>query len=156
MIDYGKFRSSLKRLREQHDSRLTLDSAVPELILESIAASDIQRFKACYDCLWNVLKRHLMEEPRIADPPNSPKPIFRFANENRLLPSPAEQWLRHADACMDTIAEQTISRRSRWFRARNCEHCERGWRCLRKRTEGCRMRRMARLTPPTCPSWGAR
>ncbi|MXY34870.1 MAG: nucleotidyltransferase [Boseongicola sp. SB0664_bin_43] len=102
MIDYGKFRSSLKRLGEQHDNHLTLDAEVPELIREGVAESVIQRFKARYDCLWNVLKRHLMEEPGIADPPNSPKPIFRLANENRLLPSPVEQWLRHADACMDT------------------------------------------------------
>ena len=102
MIDYGKFRLSLKRLGEQHDNHLTLDAEVPELIREGVAESVIQRFKACYDCLWKVLKRHLMEELGIAESPNSPKPIFRLANENGLLPSPVEQWLRYADARAST------------------------------------------------------
>ena len=102
MIDYGKFRSSLKRLGEQHDNHQTLDATVPELIREGIAESVIQRFETCYDCLWKVLKRYLMEELGIADSPNSPKPILRQANENRLLPSPVEQWLRYADARTST------------------------------------------------------
>ena len=102
MIDYSKSRSSLKRLGEQHDNHLTLDAAMLELIREGIAESVIRRFVTCYDCLWKVLKKYLMEELGIAETPNSPKPIFRLANENRLLPSSVEQWLRHADACMDT------------------------------------------------------
>ncbi len=102
MIDYSKFQSSLKRLEEQHANHLTLDAAVPELIREGIAESVIQRFETCYDCLWKVLKRYLLEELGIADPPNSPKPVFRLANENRLLPSPVEHWLRYADARTDT------------------------------------------------------
>ena len=102
MIDYSKFRLSLKRLEEQHDNHLTLDAAEPELIREGIAESVIQRFETCYDCLWKVLKRYLTEELGIPDPPNSPKPVFRLANENRILPSPVEQWLRYADARTDT------------------------------------------------------
>jgi len=98
MIDYSKYHSSLKNLEEQHLNRLTLDAQYPELIREGIAESVIQRFETCYDCLWKVLKRYLVEELGIADSPNSPKPIFRLANENRLLPSPVEQWLRYADA----------------------------------------------------------
>ena len=102
MIDYGKFRLSLKRLGEQHDNHLTQDAEVPELIREGIAESVIKRFKTCYDCLWKVLKRYLVEELGIADSPSSPKPIFRLANENGLLPSPVEQWLRYADARTST------------------------------------------------------
>ena len=102
MIDYSKFRSSLKRLEEQHDNYQTLDDSEPELILEGIAESVIQRFEICYDCLWKVLKRYLIEELGVAESPNSPKPIFRLANENQLLPSPVEQWLRYADARTDT------------------------------------------------------
>lgn len=49
-----------------------------------------------------MLKRYLMEELGIADSPNSLKPTFRQANENRLLPSPVEQWLRYADARTST------------------------------------------------------
>ncbi len=86
MIDYSKFRSSLKRLEEQHDNHLTLDAAEAQLIREGIAKSVIQRFETCYDCLWKVLKRYLMEELGIAKPPNGPKPVFRLANENQLLP----------------------------------------------------------------------
>ena len=102
MIDYSKFRSSLKRLEEQHENHMTLDAKEPELIREGIAESVIQRFETCYDCLWKVLKRHLIEELGVADPPNSPKPIFRLAHENGLLPSPIEQWLKFADARTDT------------------------------------------------------
>ena len=101
MIDYSKFRSSLRRLVEQHENHRALDGAQPELICEGIAESVIQRFKTCFDCLWKVLKRYLVEELGIAEPPNSPKPVFRLANENRLLPSPVEQWLRYADARTD-------------------------------------------------------
>lgn len=102
MIDYSKFRLSLKRLVEQHDNHLTLDAAEHELTREGIAESVIQRFETCYDCLWKVLKRYLREQMGIAEPPNSPKPVFRLANENRLLPSPVERWLRYADARTDT------------------------------------------------------
>ena len=102
MIDYSKFHLSLQRLEEQQDNYLTLDAAQPKLIREGIAESVIQRFETCYDCLWKVLKRYLMEELGIAEPPNSPKPIFRLANENGLLPSQVGQWLRYADARTDT------------------------------------------------------
>ena len=102
MIDYTKFRSSLKRLEEQHDNHLTLDAAEPELIRDGIAESVIQRFEICYDCLWKVLKRYLLEELGVAEPPNSPKPVLRLANENGLLPSAIEQWLKYADARTDT------------------------------------------------------
>ena len=62
MIDYGKFRLSLKRLEEQHDNYREQDPALPDLIREAIAESVVQRFETCYDCLWKVLKRYLIEE----------------------------------------------------------------------------------------------
>ena len=102
MIDYSRFYSSLKRLEEQHDNHLTLDAAVPELMREGIAESVIQRFETCYDCLWNVLKRYLTVELGVVESPNSPKPVFRLANENGVLPSPVDQWLRYADARTET------------------------------------------------------
>ena len=102
MIDYGKFRLSLKRLEEQHENRLRQDESLPELIREGIAESVIQRFETCYDCLWKVLKRYLNEELGIAEPPNSPKPIIRLADENGLFASPLEQWLQYAQARIDT------------------------------------------------------
>ena len=81
VIDYSNFRSSLKRLEEQHDNHQTLAAAEPQLTREGIAESVIQRFETCYDCLWKVLKRYLMEGLGIAEPPYSPKPVFRLANE---------------------------------------------------------------------------
>ena len=102
MIDYDKFRLSLKRLQEQHENHRILDPALPELTREGIAESVIQRFETCYDCLWKVLKRYLIEVLGLADAPNSPKPIFRLANENRLFATPIEQWLQYADVRIST------------------------------------------------------
>lgn len=102
MIDYDKFRLSLKRLEEQHQNPQKQDDTLPDLTREAIAESIIQRFEICYDCLWKVLKRHLTERLGLADIPNSPKPIFRLAHENYLFASPLEQWLRYADARVDT------------------------------------------------------
>lgn len=102
MIDYDKFRLSLKRLEDQYENHRILDSALPELIREGIAESVIQRFETCYDCLWKVLKRYLIEELGLADVPNSPKPIFRLASENHLFALPIEQWLQYAEARIST------------------------------------------------------
>lgn len=102
MIDYEKFRLSLKRLEEQHENYLNLDLALPELMREGIAESVIQRFETCYDCLWKVLKRYLTEGLGLAETPNSPKPVFRIAFENDLFASPLEQWLRYAEARIGT------------------------------------------------------
>ena len=54
------------------------DASLPELIREAIAESVIQRFETCYDCLWKVLKRYLIEKLGLAEVPNSPNPIFRL------------------------------------------------------------------------------
>ncbi|MDE0440868.1 MAG: nucleotidyltransferase substrate binding protein [Gammaproteobacteria bacterium] len=102
MIDYGKIRSSLKRLVEQHQNYLYHDPTLTEITREGIAESVIQRFETSYDCLWKVLKRYLVEELGIANPPNSPKPILRLAHESNVLPTPLEQWLRYADARTST------------------------------------------------------
>ena len=99
MIDYSKFRLSLKRLQEQHENYGRADFfSLSDLNREAIAESVIQRFETCYDCLWKVLKRHLTERLGVPDTPNSPKPVFRLAFENHLLGAPVERWLRYADA----------------------------------------------------------
>jgi len=103
MIDYGKFEKSLGHLEAQ--LRNYRDAAErPELRdidREAIAESVVQRFETCYDCLWKVLKRYLKEDLGMPEPPNSPKPLFRMAFENRLFPA-VEQWLAYADARVDT------------------------------------------------------
>lgn len=102
MIDYDKFRMSLKRLEEQYENYRKLDDSLPKLTQEAIVESVIQRFETCYDCLWKVLKRYLIETLGLADTPNSPKPVFRLAHENDLFAVPLEQWLRYADTRVDT------------------------------------------------------
>ena len=64
--------------------------------------SVFQRFETCYDCLWKVLKRHLIEALAVAEAPNSPKPVFRLAHENGLFVAPVEQWLQYAEARIST------------------------------------------------------
>ena len=102
MIDYDKYRMSLKRLEEQYENHRAQDASLPDLIQEAIAESVIQRFETCYERLWKVLKRYLIEELGIADAPNSPKSVFKLAYENGLFAAPLEQWLHYADARVDT------------------------------------------------------
>ena len=102
MIEYDKFRMSLKRLVEQYENYRQLEATLPELTREAIAESAIRRFETCYDCLWKVLRRYLIEELGLAETPNSPKPLFKLAHENELFDVPLEQWLVYADRRVGT------------------------------------------------------
>ena len=102
MIEYDKFQMSLKRLEEQYENYRQTDDSLPGLTQEAIAESVIQRFETCFDCLWKVLKRYLIEELAIADPPNSPKGILRLAHENSLFAAPLDEWFDYADARIGT------------------------------------------------------
>ncbi len=102
MIDYDKLQKSLKHLELQYGNYTSLAPDLSQLMREGIAESVIQRFETCYDSLWKALKRYLREELGLADLPNSPKPLFRIAFENKLLRSDIEQWLRYADARTST------------------------------------------------------
>ncbi len=102
MIDYDNFQKSLKRLEEQYENYRELDESLPDVTQEAIAESVIQRFETCYDCLWKVLKRYLIEDLGLAEVPNSPKPLFKLASENKLFASALEEWLRYTDARIDT------------------------------------------------------
>ena len=105
MIDYENFRKSLKNLELQNDNYRTLDDTFPqlaELMREGIAESVIQRFETCYDTLWKVTKRYLVDELGIPEVPNSPRPIFRMADENDLLWSGFAQWEKYIQARIDT------------------------------------------------------
>ena len=117
MIDYEKFQKSLKHLELQFANYKTAaDRAeLSEIDREAIAESVIQRFETCYDTLWKDLKRYLIEELGLADVPTSPKPVLKLAGQNELLVSGVEQWLKYADARIDTAhdysglkAEQTL------------------------------------------------
>ena len=102
MLNYDKFYRSLKRLKEQHENYRQLDVSLPELTREAIAESAIQRFETCYDCLWKVLRRYLIEELGLAETPKSPKLLFKLAHENDLFDVSLEQWLSYADRRVGT------------------------------------------------------
>lgn len=102
MIDYDKFRLYLKRLEEQYDNHQALDTSLPHLTQEAVSESVIRRFQTCYNCLWKVLKRYLIEELGIVDAPNSPRGVFRLAFENDLLAASPEEWLGYVDARIGT------------------------------------------------------
>ncbi len=97
-IDYSKFRKSLERLQEQHEHYRETHADLPILTREAIAESVIQRFETCYDCMWKVLKRYLVQALGVVDPPNSPKPVLRLAHQNHLLRAPVERWLLYANS----------------------------------------------------------
>ncbi len=102
MIDYSKLQKALKHLELQFENLQTLDELQPLLMREAVAESVIQRFEICYDCLWKVLKRYLIEELGLPETPNSPKPVFRIAFENDLLKNGVESWLNYAEARIGT------------------------------------------------------
>ncbi len=89
LIDYGKFRLSLKRLEEQHANYQKTHVHRPRLDREAVAESVIQRFETCYDCLWKVLRRYLIHVIGIPDVPNGPNPVvIRLLHKSKdsLLP----------------------------------------------------------------------
>ena len=102
-MDFDKFQKSLKHLELQYQNYQNLEerSELDTLDQEAIKESVIQRFETCYDTLWKHLKRYLTEELGLAEVPNSPKPVFRLANENRLLRD-IDSWLRYANARVNT------------------------------------------------------
>jgi nucleotidyltransferase substrate binding protein (TIGR01987 family) len=104
MIDYTKLQKSLKHLELQYKNYCNSQyrNELTELDKEGLAESTIQRFETCYDALWKILKRYLVEELGIPEVPNSPKPILRLAFENQLFASPVEQWLNYADIRVST------------------------------------------------------
>ena len=70
-----------------------------------MAESVIQRFEICCDSLWKVLRRHLIEALGIVEIPNSPRPILRIADENRLLAAGVEQWNLYVRTRIDTTRD---------------------------------------------------
>ena len=102
MIHYEKFEKSLRRLQNQSLYYQQLDEELPINLHEAVIESVVQRFETCYDTLWKVLRRYLIEELVLTDSPSSPKPIFRLANENDLLASSVEKWFEYSQARIDT------------------------------------------------------
>ncbi len=104
MIDYQKFEKSLQHLEEQYDNYCSSEqrSELTKLDKDAIKESVIQRFETCYDSLWKTLKRYLTEQLGLPEVPNSPKPVFRLAFENALLPSDISHWIMYANMRIGT------------------------------------------------------
>ena len=105
MIQYEQFRLALDRLEQQHRNYQNVDETLAEITREAVKESLIKRFETCYEVLWRTLRRHLAVALGNANVPNSPKPVFRIANENDLLPSPVERWLSYANSRVDTALD---------------------------------------------------
>ena len=101
-IDYSNFRMSLKNLETQHGHLLNLSPDYPPFVHEGMAESVIQRFETCYDTLWKALRRHLVEALGLPEIPNSPRPVFRIADENGLLAGGGAQWELYVQTRIDT------------------------------------------------------
>ena len=105
-IDYTIFYKTLRNLEKQHryliDHRGAGTGSLPELVQEALAESVIQRFELCFDALWKVLRRHLIEVLGTPDVPASPRPVFRMAGEAGLLSSNGERWQDYVDARVNT------------------------------------------------------
>ena len=97
MIDYTNFKKALKHLELQFQNYRNLDVCLPDITQEAIKESVIQRFEICCDCLWKILKRYIREVLGSPNVPESPKPIFRLAFSNDLLPSDIDLWLEYID-----------------------------------------------------------
>lgn len=116
MINFDNFKGSLKALELQYENHQTLDETFPELtdlIREGVAESVIQRFETCYDSLWKVTKRYLTEELGIPDVPNSPRIIFRLADENNLFRSHIDKWMGYSQTRIDTIHDYSEEKAKR-------------------------------------------
>lgn len=110
MIDHSKFEMSLKRLEEQYENHRNLDPSLPGFLQEAMAESIVHRFETCFDCLWKALKRHMAEDLGITDVANSPKGVFRKANENDLLTGPVEDWMDYNQRRIDTAHDYSFEK----------------------------------------------
>ena len=74
-IDYGKFRTSLERLREQHENYREPHAGLPALTREAIAESVIQRFETCYPAFLILFVRQLHPATGAPQGPFAPLPL---------------------------------------------------------------------------------
>ena len=102
MISYTKLELSLGRLEEQYRNHIEGNPDRSELDNAAVAESVIQRFETCYDTLWKVLRRFIIEDFGIAEVPNAPRPLIRLSSENNLLRTSISDWMRYVDARIGT------------------------------------------------------
>ncbi len=97
MIEYNRFEQSLRHLLLQFKNYELPNENYPELIQEAVAESVIQRFETCYDCLWKVLKRYLVEELGLAESLTALNPFLERLMKIDCLPP-----ISHTGCCMLT------------------------------------------------------
>ncbi len=110
MVDYSRFRLSLKRLIEQYENYRSSQPSTSQLTQEAIAESVIHRFEVCYDTLWKTLKRYLRESLGIPELPNSPKPIFRLCYENEVFDRTSNNWMDYAQVRINTSHDYSLEK----------------------------------------------
>jgi nucleotidyltransferase substrate binding protein (TIGR01987 family) len=111
--NYIKLQKSLKRLEERHNDFLEIENR-PELSssdIESIQESCIQRFEFCFDMLWKHLKKYLKDFTGLPEIPNSPRPIFRIALDNKVIED-FETWDNYNQKRNDTSHDYSEAKAS--------------------------------------------
>jgi len=103
MINYDKFKKSLEHLEQQYNnySKINERKNLLPIDKEAIQESVIQRFETCYDTLWKQLKKYMEHDLGLVEIPNSPKPIFRLAYENKIFEN-IDDWINYANARIGT------------------------------------------------------
>jgi nucleotidyltransferase substrate binding protein (TIGR01987 family) len=107
VLDFSQLKLAILNLQKQYVNFCSLSPDLQEITQEAVKESIIQRFEICYDILWKILRKHLIKEFGIADIPNSPKPVFRIASENKIL-CVVEQWLAYAELRTETTHEYGV------------------------------------------------
>jgi len=113
-MNYDKLEKVLINLKLQFQNYQTSKSR-DVLDQEAVEESVIQRSEICYGVLWKTLKRHMTEVLGLPEIPGSPKPVFRSAYENNLIPSEEclERWFTYASIRVDTTHAYDIEAKER-------------------------------------------
>ena len=110
MIDYTNFQKALKNLEESWLEYQAIDySKDSERLVLLKRMGLIKTYEMGYETLKKTLYRYLVDAGE-SDIPSLSKPLFTSANENGLLPSPMEQWIKYIDIRNSTAHEYGIEK----------------------------------------------
>ena len=101
MVEYGHLKKALKNLEAQYENYKTVDDSLSIVTREAVTESAVHRMEICWQCLLNALEKYLREEGMPVKG-NGTKAILIAANENELLPTPVEDWMRYSKARNET------------------------------------------------------
>ena len=112
-INYDKFKQSLSRLEERYNDYVIHSELKEGFLIESVKESCIQRFEICFDTSWKHIGKYLKEEMGL-DIPNSPNPIFRKAEDNKVIVQ-AEKWIDFNTSRGDTVHDYSGDKADKTF-----------------------------------------